>query len=186
MNMFSFYLGNTISKEVNDCDIYQARTEFDVKIDSENVVTISKDEYFKIEDAPENIKPHLRAMVKYNMAVKYDLPEVVEVVVLDEIQELELNIEKVTDISAEELLDRVLEDSAGSDSALTIPDMLDGKISKSSSVVRQAIEVVNELKEQKAEKSKLELFKEKNKKKKSNPRLDILRRKRNARRSETE
>lgn len=186
MNMFSFYLGNTIHKQVEDCDIYQAKTEFDVKIDSENTVTISKDEYFKIEDAPENIKPHLRAMVKYNMAVKYVPPVKAPIIVLDEIEELEQNIEKATDISADELLDKVLEDSAGSDSALTIPDMIDGKISKSSGVVKQALEVVKELKEQKAEKSKLELFKEQNKKKKSSSRLDKLRRKRDAKRRETE
>lgn len=186
MNMLSFYLGNTFTVDITDTDIFKARTDFDIKYTdvntgNEETLPICKDEYFRIDDAPEEVKSQLRNMVKHNFAYKYETPKVAPVVILSEIEQLEEQIEKVADITAKDLLEKVLESSSKDyDSSITIPDMLDGKISKQSEVIKEAVQLVKELKEEKPVKSKLDLFREK-RVKKSETKLDKFKRKRDAR-----
>lgn len=159
MNMVTFYLGKTLSeKDINGQDIYQSTGTIKIMERQEIILVIEKGEFFRLDDAPDNIKEQLKFFISQYLAKKYVAPIIeVKPTPVDEIEELEQKIDEVINIDAQELVNKVLDETVNPDEPLVIPDMIDGKISKGSGVVKQAIETVEEMKTQKTESAKKDL-----------------------------
>lgn len=170
-----FLYGNRVP--VNNQAIYRATTDIDIKVSAEDLIPekILKGDFFSVDEAPNILKSKLILAIKVGLAEKIevidDSPQVEAE--LTSLEELAIKVDQVLEMDSDSIVDTIIKDNEECKGVKVIPDVIDGKVSRGSSAIVDAISFLDK-------ESNLDKFRKKYKRKtKSN--LDKFREQRDAR-----
>lgn len=170
-----FLYGNR--RPVNNQAIYRATTDIDIKVRADDLIPekILKGDFFSVDEAPNILKSKLILAINVGLAEEIkvidDNPSVEKELTL--IDKLAIKVDQVLEMDSDSIVDNIIKESEEGKGARVIPDVIDGKVSKGSSAIVDAVAFLDK-------ESKLNKFKKKYKRK-TKSKLDKFREQRDAR-----